>query len=392
MLVGIMHSVVVPFRALTKEELVIEGLSSGRDAALNVRQEGIAGRGVFATEAIKKGSWLCEYKTTRVFNRSELKQVEAEYLANNEGSYIVEAAYAVGKEGHLCFDATRKYHQFGRYINHAKKANAMVTPPFMVRGKWMIGFVAVRAIDGGDEVVWDYQVGGEDWSGCRLIDGVVKPAARVEKRQREEEAREDEAMKGGADEGFEVAMSRSARHFARRRLCYCPVEGCTSKPLVKLSNHLSQVHNMSPKERAKYLGLKRKFASSKDVADKVKKTTLRRSQRTLPSMVASYRAPSEWSDDSESENPCSSFESEANSAPTVDSAGLSGMSCLEITESEKETDGSGYALSGAGLQDSEIENSASPRQIRADKVARLSPASTPADSHSPSARQTSLHV
>ena len=147
MLVGIMHSVVVPFRALIKEELVIEGLSSGRDAALDVRQEGIAGMGVFATEAIKKGSWLCEYKTTRVFNRSELKQVEAEYLANNEGSYIVEAAYAVGKEGHLCFDATRKYHQFGRYINHAKKANAMITPPFMVRGKWKIGFVAVIRAD-----------------------------------------------------------------------------------------------------------------------------------------------------------------------------------------------------------------------------------------------------
>ena len=48
---------------------------------------------------------------------------------------------------------------------------------------------------------------------------------------------------------------------------------------------------MSPKERAKYIGLKRKFASTKDVADKVKKTTLRRSQRTLPSMVASYGVP-----------------------------------------------------------------------------------------------------
>ena len=45
------------FRVLTKEEIVIEGLSSGWDAALEVRQEGIAGRGVFATSRIEKGSW-----------------------------------------------------------------------------------------------------------------------------------------------------------------------------------------------------------------------------------------------------------------------------------------------------------------------------------------------
>ena len=41
---------------------------------------------------------------------------------------------------------------------------------------------------------------------------------------------------------------------------------------------------MNPCERAKYLGCKRKFASKKDVEDGVKKTVLRRSQRTLTSL------------------------------------------------------------------------------------------------------------
>ena len=36
-----------------------------------------------------------------------------------------------------------------------------------------IGFVAVRDIEVGAEVVWDYQVRGEVWSGCRLVDGRV---------------------------------------------------------------------------------------------------------------------------------------------------------------------------------------------------------------------------
>ena len=55
----------VLFRVLSKDEVVIEGLSSGKDAPLEV-QEGIAGRGVFAKDFIKKGAWLCEYKTTRI--------------------------------------------------------------------------------------------------------------------------------------------------------------------------------------------------------------------------------------------------------------------------------------------------------------------------------------
>lgn len=36
-------------------------------------------------------------------------------------------------------------------------------------------------------------------------------------------------------------------------------------PGKKLSNYLVQVHNLAPKERMKYLGLKRKFARAGDV-------------------------------------------------------------------------------------------------------------------------------
>ena len=57
------------------------------------------------------------------------------------------------------------------------------------------------------------------------------------------------------------------------------------------SRELCSANDENVQERAKYIGLKRKFALSKDVADKVKKTTLRRSQRTLPSMVAPYGVP-----------------------------------------------------------------------------------------------------
>ena len=36
--------------------------------------------------------------------------------------------------------------------------------------------MAVRDIEVWDEVVWDYEVRGEVWSGCRLVDGRVQMA------------------------------------------------------------------------------------------------------------------------------------------------------------------------------------------------------------------------
>ena len=326
------------FRVLTKEERVIEGLSSGKDAPLEVRQGGIAGRGVFAKEPIGKGSWLCEYKTTSVFKRSEKERVANEYDANNEGSYIVESANPVGGEGYLCFDATRKYHQLGRYMNHARSPNAVLTQPFLVRGKWRVGFVAVRDIDEGDEVVWDYKIGGEVWSGCRLVGGVVKQTREME-------------VESNEGKETDCAVIATTTRPPKRRLCYCPVEGCSSKPLTKLSNHLAQVHHLNPQQRAKYLWRKRVFASSKDVVGRVKRTVLRKSQRTLPTLNQYFRTSSE----SESEN-YTSVSSLERDMPE-NSSGPSGVSGLEITDLESED---GCAVhEERGIQDCETNESTS---------------------------------
>ena len=225
-----------------------------------------------------------------VFPQAEKKQVEKQYDDNNEGCYIVESMYPVSGKLILCFDATRRFHQLGRYMNHARNPNAAITPPRKVRGKWRVGFLAIRDINPGDEVVWDYKIGGQHWSGCRLVGGSVEPSKRMKEVEKESEE-------------TDCAFSATARR-PRRRLCYCPVEGCTSKPLAKLSNHLAQVHHLNPQQRAKYLRAKRIFASKKDIADVVKKTVIRKSQRTLTSMVKKYTSNS----DSESEHDNSGHE------------------------------------------------------------------------------------
>ena len=75
------------FRVLTREELIIEGLATGKDAPLQVREGGVAGRGLFAVEAIPKNSWLCEYKTCQVYtDKREKKKADEVYDLIGEGS------------------------------------------------------------------------------------------------------------------------------------------------------------------------------------------------------------------------------------------------------------------------------------------------------------------
>ena len=127
---------------------------------------------MFATASISKGQWLCEYKGL-VYPYRDMKRYTEDYERNGEGCYIVTSKHPVGGGTRLCWDATRNLNQVGRYINHALKPNAALTSAFYVRGKWRVGFVAVRDIAVGDEVVWDYGVRGEEWGKSRLIEGVV---------------------------------------------------------------------------------------------------------------------------------------------------------------------------------------------------------------------------
>ena len=160
-------------RCLTKKEKIIEGLSTGCDAPLLVRQRGVAARGVFATAAILKNDWLCEYKGL-VYPQKEMNGKVEEYDKNKEGCYIVTSEHPVGGESRMCWDATRHFNQIGRYINHALQPNAILTSPYFVRGRWRIGFTALREISVGDEVVWDYGVRSEEeWGFSRLVNGVV---------------------------------------------------------------------------------------------------------------------------------------------------------------------------------------------------------------------------
>ena len=206
---------------------------------------------------------------------------------NDEGSYIVETGFPVPNEGHLCWDATRKYHQVGRYLNHAKRANAKISAPCNVRGKWWIGFVACRDIAEGDEVVWDYGVRDQVWSSCRLVDGVVQktPAMEDGRGESTEESSEGEA-KGGASgeaEKEKETVGLAPRRSKEKNITYCMCPICKTGPHKKIINHLAQTHHLSARQRAQYLGPNRIIATPRQMQVKKSRPTLpaRKSQRTI---------------------------------------------------------------------------------------------------------------
>ena len=231
--------------------MVIDGLRTGKGPQLDITTGGEAGRGVVAGEAIEKGAFICEYKTSKVFPAKKREEVEARHELNSLGCYIVETKHSVPGFGHLCFDATERFHHPGRYINHVSKGpNSRLTRPFEVRGKVRIGFLALRDIPEGEEICYDYgdRRGGEWMRKGRLEEGRVVAGETV---------------------GEAVAAVAKQKKKPRRNLYYCPLPECADRAcLERIANHIHQYHDRHGEEARRVL--KKKVRATK-VQEKEKK-------------------------------------------------------------------------------------------------------------------------
>ena len=153
-------------RPLTKDEVVIQGLlGQSPRPKLRVVYLGSNGRGVAAAEPIAAHTYVCEYRTYRVYPVGSAleKQLAEEYATNSEDCYVIRTAYRIPDVGRLCFDATRRYRDVGRLINHSATPNLQLTRPFYVRGKWRVALIAKTDIRPEEEVTYDYGVRTLTW-------------------------------------------------------------------------------------------------------------------------------------------------------------------------------------------------------------------------------------
>ena len=130
-------------------EIALQGLIKHRAAPVTVRTIPEKGCGVFTTGAIKKGEYLCEYKTSKVYPRELRAEREEEYVDNEESCMILEVQTP---RGWFCLDATRRWTTISRLMNHTPAWEATAKPfrALKVDNTWKVAFLATwRGTDMG---------------------------------------------------------------------------------------------------------------------------------------------------------------------------------------------------------------------------------------------------
>lgn len=236
-------------------------MSTGIDAPLEVKDTGLAkGRGLFATARINKGQYVCEYHTSEIYPASQRKKLVERYAASGEGDYICEVRTGRGDSKWMCFDATRCYHQYGRYANHASKGcNIKPSAPVFVRKNFRIGFLAIRDIKAGEELVWDYGDRSHDlpWLKNTTAAGFSPQKTRTEAEQPTPEVptvQPEQPSVQPEQPSMQKAKPRARprQRKPNRKYRLCPLGGCRfeHEAKQKLSQHLQASHpEVGPEER-----------------------------------------------------------------------------------------------------------------------------------------------
>ena len=201
------------------------------------------GRGVITCEPIEKGQYVCEYRTHAVYpvGADLHKELQEEYRRNGEGSFVVETAYSVQDIGRLCFDATRRYRDVGRLINHDPKTyNLTLSTPQFLRGKWRLALVAVRDIKVGQELTFDYGTREAPWMMTRATTAATLSAADTKPDGGTDSEDEVAQLDCQGDDGESSAKTlvSAKKKTPTRNYYWCPVQDCASGPVQKIGQHL----------------------------------------------------------------------------------------------------------------------------------------------------------
>lgn len=163
------------FRVLTPLEIAIQGLMSHQAPPVVIKEAPGKGRGVFATAPIRKGQYVMEYKTEKIYRREDRVEQERQYAENGEACMVFDVQTS---EGWYTLDATRRFDTVGRLMNHAPARVATVIPfkPLQIKEKLRLAFLAARDIETGEELTWDYgcRPEGQTW----LMRVRTKPATK----------------------------------------------------------------------------------------------------------------------------------------------------------------------------------------------------------------------
>ena len=145
---------------------------------LVVENAGLKGKGLFSNKKIFKGQFVCEYS-------GQIK-IKENYIDNDDPYFYLKTllekpskthTYKMSLSKFLYIDANESRH-IGKYINHSCDPNCQ-TERWNVCGKWKIGIFAIKNIEIGEEISFNYNLkeNGNENILCRCnsdnCDGII---------------------------------------------------------------------------------------------------------------------------------------------------------------------------------------------------------------------------
>lgn len=112
------------------------------EARVTIRDAGVKGKGAFAMEPLRAGTWVSRY----VGDLLDDVAIKERYEDPSAAAYLLEL------NDDLCLDAQNSSH-FSRYFNHAEFGN--LETRFSDVDPHRIDFFASRDIDAGEELTFD---------------------------------------------------------------------------------------------------------------------------------------------------------------------------------------------------------------------------------------------
>ena len=110
---------------------------------VEVRESDIQGRGVYASRAIRKGTWIIEYTGERISHAEADMRYDDENMERHH-------TFLFTIDEHICIDAFIGGNE-ARFVNHSCDPNCET-----VLAEGEIHIVAMRDIAAGEELTYDY--------------------------------------------------------------------------------------------------------------------------------------------------------------------------------------------------------------------------------------------
>jgi histone-lysine N-methyltransferase SETD8 len=123
------------------------------DLPLEVKDTIDKGRGVFATEALKRGDFVLEYSGELLSGREARERDLAYSHDYSLGSYLY---FFKWKNQTFCVDSSVDNGRLGRLVNHSIENANLKAKVFDHKGEPRILFFAIKDINPGDELLYDY--------------------------------------------------------------------------------------------------------------------------------------------------------------------------------------------------------------------------------------------